>query len=141
MPKDIKNQVIPVDRLTACIKKVNSEKDTEDCLEKQMTSLAHFFLDLNKPAPDYTKKYSQLLNTETAISENLIMPTQEASLPAEEPMPETDPKDAEQVVLCSRCGSDMVLRTATKGDNAGTSFYGCSRFPKCRNIVHLKFLL
>lgn len=36
---------------------------------------------------------------------------------------------------CSRCGMPMVLRTARKGKNAGGQFWGCSGFPKCRNIV------
>lgn len=35
---------------------------------------------------------------------------------------------------CSRCGSPMVLRTTKKGENKGQQFYGCSSFPKCRNI-------
>lgn len=34
--------------------------------------------------------------------------------------------------VCSRCGADLVLRTAKKGPNAGNQFYGCSNYPKCR---------
>ena len=34
--------------------------------------------------------------------------------------------------LCPRCGSALVLRTARQGSHAGTEFYGCSAFPKCR---------
>jgi restriction system protein len=37
--------------------------------------------------------------------------------------------------VCPKCGADMVLRTAMKGDNAGNQFWGCSKFPKCRGIV------
>lgn len=33
---------------------------------------------------------------------------------------------------CPKCGAGMVLRTASKGTNAGHSFWGCSRFPACR---------
>ncbi len=29
----------------------------------------------------------------------------------------------------------MVLRTARRGDNAGKQFWGCSEFPKCRQIL------
>ncbi|MBI1371535.1 MAG: hypothetical protein GC159_02055 [Phycisphaera sp.] len=29
----------------------------------------------------------------------------------------------------------MVLRTATKGQNAGGRFWGCPNYPKCREIV------
>lgn len=35
---------------------------------------------------------------------------------------------------CPRCGGNLVLRTAKKGDNAGNQFYGCSNYPKCRYI-------
>jgi predicted RNA-binding Zn-ribbon protein involved in translation (DUF1610 family) len=35
-------------------------------------------------------------------------------------------------VTCPQCGSPMVLRTAKKGENAGSQFWGCSRFPGCR---------
>ncbi len=35
---------------------------------------------------------------------------------------------------CPRCGSPLVLRTARRGPNAGSEFYGCSSFPKCRYI-------
>lgn len=38
--------------------------------------------------------------------------------------------------MCPKCGSEMVLRTAGKGKNAGKQFWGCSRFPKCRSIKH-----
>lgn len=31
---------------------------------------------------------------------------------------------------CTRCGNQMVLRKGSKG-----AFYGCSSFPKCRNVI------
>ncbi|CAA0096770.1 Uncharacterised protein [Halioglobus japonicus] len=34
--------------------------------------------------------------------------------------------------MCPKCGNSMVLRRARKGKNAGSEFYGCSTFPKCR---------
>ena len=38
---------------------------------------------------------------------------------------------------CPKCDSDMVLRTARKGPNAGSQFWGCSRFPSCRGTRNL----
>ncbi len=35
---------------------------------------------------------------------------------------------------CPKCGGDLVLRTAKKGENIGKQFYGCSAFPKCRYV-------
>jgi hypothetical protein len=34
--------------------------------------------------------------------------------------------------VCPRCGNAMVLRTARKGRGTGSSFWGCSNFPRCR---------
>ena len=41
-------------------------------------------------------------------------------------------------MLCPRCGSPLVLRTAKKGAYAGSQFYGCSSFPRCRYIKKTK---
>lgn len=35
---------------------------------------------------------------------------------------------------CPRCGRKMVIRTAQKGPNAGSNFWGCEGFPKCRAV-------
>ncbi|HEY0663272.1 MAG TPA: restriction endonuclease, partial [Thiobacillaceae bacterium] len=32
---------------------------------------------------------------------------------------------------CPKCSSPMVRRTAKKGENTGTQFWGCSKFPAC----------
>ncbi|WP_270805850.1 nuclease-related domain-containing protein [Aeromonas sp. QDB62] len=37
--------------------------------------------------------------------------------------------------LCPRCGNQMVLRTAKRGDNKGNQFWGCSGYPTCRGIT------
>jgi len=39
---------------------------------------------------------------------------------------------------CPNCGSEMVLRTAKKGPNAGEKFWGCSKFPKCKTTKPYK---
>jgi very-short-patch-repair endonuclease len=39
------------------------------------------------------------------------------------------------VPLCPKCGIPMVLRTARRGDNIGEQFYGCSNYPKCKEII------
>lgn len=33
---------------------------------------------------------------------------------------------------CPKCDGYLVVRTAKKGRNAGSDFYGCTGFPKCR---------
>ena len=36
---------------------------------------------------------------------------------------------------CPVCASHMVKRTAKKGQNAGTQFWGCSKYPTCRGTL------
>lgn len=35
---------------------------------------------------------------------------------------------------CPRCQSPMIRRTAQRGTNAGSQFWGCSNYPDCRGI-------
>lgn len=41
------------------------------------------------------------------------------------------------VPICPKCDIPMVKRKSTKGANAGKEFYGCSNYPKCREINNL----
>lgn len=43
----------------------------------------------------------------------------------------------EGVTSCKKCGSSMILKTATRGENKGKQFYGCSSYPKCRETITL----
>jgi restriction system protein len=36
---------------------------------------------------------------------------------------------------CQKCGSEMVEREAKRGKYIGQKFWGCSNFPKCKNII------
>lgn len=44
-------------------------------------------------------------------------------------------KEKSKTQSCTKCGSSMVLRKASKGNNAGNEFWGCSTFPMCRNVI------
>ncbi len=62
------------------------------------------------------------------------------ALPGAAPRLTPDPvptETAPQPPSCPRCGSPMVLRTARRGPNAGSQFYGCQRYPACRGIVNV----
>jgi restriction system protein len=41
----------------------------------------------------------------------------------------------ERVVCCPKCQATMVRRTAKRGPNAGSSFWGCSKYPACRGTL------
>jgi restriction system protein len=45
--------------------------------------------------------------------------------------PSAQPSDP---LTCPKCGAPMTLRTAKRGNNAGNSFYGCTRYPDCKGI-------
>lgn len=45
---------------------------------------------------------------------------------------EQDMDNEQDKKMCPRCGAQIVLRTARKGEHKGEQFYGCSGFPKCR---------
>ncbi len=39
-------------------------------------------------------------------------------------------------VKCPKCGKGVLIeRQATRGKNAGNLFYGCSNYPRCKNVV------
>ncbi|MEW5906867.1 MAG: restriction endonuclease [Elusimicrobiota bacterium] len=37
--------------------------------------------------------------------------------------------------VCPHCGVKMVLRTAQRGPNAGSKFWGCPNYPKCHHTL------
>ena len=41
-------------------------------------------------------------------------------------------------LICSKCNSLMIRRVAETGKNTGNEFYGCTRYPDCRNTVGIK---
>lgn len=43
---------------------------------------------------------------------------------------------AESAPACPQCGAPMKQRTARKGAKAGSSFWGCSRYPQCRGTLN-----
>ena len=57
--------------------------------------------------------------------------------PALQPLPQDGilVPDSEIAPLCPRCSGTMVKRIAKGGENAGKEFWGCTNFPKCREIV------
>lgn len=40
-------------------------------------------------------------------------------------------------MICPKCGSKMILRTAKKGEYIGKEFWGCTNYPKCRHIQNI----
>jgi len=58
------------------------------------------------------------------------------STPATAPTPQkSEVKSVYEAPRCPKCGSEMVLRKAKSGANAGNQFWGCSQFPTCKTML------
>ena len=64
------------------------------------------------------------------LSEHLAGRSRAAS--SEPTSPVVSPGEAPN---CPKCGTTMVLRTASRGDVRGSQFYGCPNYPKCRSTL------
>jgi len=67
-----------------------------------------------------------------ALFEQALLPSEEEET-TETQIP--TPPNLEQGPLCPKCGTPMIKRTAKSGSQVGKSFYGCSNYPKCREIL------
>lgn len=111
--KEVKNQVIRADQLVHFIKTVNSQSGVEPRSEKSMEELARFYLSLHKESEkDYTEKYLEVSRNNT-------------------------PQAKTEIIACPLCNAPMVKRKASKGNNIGKEFWGCSQFPKCKGIINI----
>jgi restriction system protein len=51
---------------------------------------------------------------------------------------QTEPQSTEEQTTpsntecCPQCGSQLTIRTARRGNNAGKQFWGCSNYPRCK---------
>ena len=122
--KEIKQQVIRADQLVNYLKSLKT--DVRSSL-KSMKESGERVLAMNvQERTDYLKKFEDLA-TEIKSEEVSVETSKEETLIT---------KPAENL-LCPRCGGQLILRTAKKGDNAGNQFYGCSNFPRCRYIQNI----
>ncbi len=51
---------------------------------------------------------------------------------------QSDRTDQSEKKLCPTCGKEMQLRTAQKGPNSGSRFWGCMGYPDCRTTRPLQ---
>ncbi len=45
--------------------------------------------------------------------------------------------DAAKNPVCPKCGVEMIKRKASQGKNAGSEFFGCPNYPRCREIKNI----
>lgn len=112
--KEVKEKVIRADQLLTVIRKMNSESKELKSSMKNMMESGQWMLNRNLEYDGFASRYEKLAQ-----------------------MIEDAKSETTQELVCPRCGSPLILRTAKKGDNAGEQFYGCSAFPKCRYVKNL----
>ena len=111
--KEVKEQIIRCDQLITYLKNLKSDNKSS---KKEMREFGEKILAMNiENRKDYLKKYEDLTSdiSDTPIS------------------------DANNDLICPKCGNKLVLRTAKKGSNVGNQFYGCSNYPNCRYIKNI----
>ncbi len=78
--------------------------------------------------------------TNPALQTSTPKPTSAAvATPLAIPLPQTKVEPVLSIqpatLACPICQSEMVLRTAKRGANAGNTFFGCSKYPLCRGTL------
>ena len=107
--KEIRQQVIRADQLVDYIRKATAASKAESNSDKEMESLAQFFLSVHKEQKtDYTAKFREQLKTQEQAQ------AVKAEHKAQPAVPATT---TEKQILCPKCGSVMVKRKAAKGPN------------------------
>lgn len=66
-----------------------------------------------------------------------IIAQKEAPVKKSEETREEKPAETVDAKICTTCQSPMILRETKKGPNIGNQFWGCSNFPKCRNVIYI----
>ncbi|MDC2890256.1 NERD domain-containing protein [Psychrosphaera sp. G1-22] len=74
----------------------------------------------------------EVLNSDTIHNYSVIIENAISSTVVSKDMHIANIERNKNKPLCPKCGNAMVLRTARKGANAGTTFWGCSGFPTCK---------
>lgn len=54
-------------------------------------------------------------------------------------MPQLSPAQSQAAPSCPQCGTAMVQRTAKRGTNAGSQFWGCPRYPACKGTRAMSY--
>jgi len=64
-----------------------------------------------------------------------IAPLLKGRISPSTPRPQSEANQPGNVIpLCPKCGIPMTLRTVTQGEHKGKQFYGCTNYPRCREV-------
>ena len=142
-PAHIKKQVIRADQLIAVLRELKSDVKSS---KKEMLEYADKYLTLNiEGRTDYYAKYEELekeidsqANAESVQEPVMPQKSKEINDKGGNFITDENAEAQKDVKTCPRCGKELILRTATKGEHQGKQFWGCSGFPKCRYIENIE---
>ncbi len=131
-PKEIREKVIHADKLIEYIKRENAVLNEFNYSETEMWQFAKFFMEAHHNRNiDYTQKYLNKITTDKAEKPA----TNESSAEVNTSVPSLPL--SEDKIICSKCGAPMVKRVVKNGKDVGKEFWGCSKYPACRNTLGL----
>jgi hypothetical protein len=84
---------------------------------------------------EVSDQISQTFNRNSTLPSSIPSP-QNANSSMLSSIPNAE-RETGSVPICPKCGIPMVLRTATQGDHKGKQFYGCTNYPRCREVKPL----
>ena len=120
-PRNFSGTILRADQLVRYIEEQNRMSNIIEGSTKDIANTARSYLAGHIPNhTDYSKKYQELL--QKVQEEEEKSPNKEL---------QTNNTVNVQKRYCPKCGSELVIRVAKKGENVGKKFYGCSKFPKC----------
>lgn len=139
---EVKQQVIRVDQLIQYLKDSERKADAFECGDNDIMKIAKSYLSLHQENKvDYTEKFRkeiELYEKDAKEQQEIVPEAAKREVTASKEPEKEKIAEKKVVPVCPRCGAPMILRTATKGVNAGNEFYGCSMFPKCRGIINIQ---
>ncbi len=132
-PAAVKKQVIRCDQLIATLRNLKSDYKSS---KKEMLAWGEKVLAMNiEERKNYFAKFEELKKeAEAAKKEPEKVEVAKPQIEQLSQKVSQPSKDQTAKKICPRCGKELVLRTAKKGDNQGNQFWGCSGFPHCRYI-------
>ena len=120
-PRNFSGIILRADQLVRYIEEQYRMSNIIEGFTKDIANTARSYLAGHIPNhTDYSKKYQELLQK---------VQEEEGESPNKES--QTNNTVNVQKRYCPKCGSELVIRVAKKGENVGKKFYGCSQFPKC----------
>ena len=107
------------------------QRETQDLLSPDQIETVYRLLPLTQVGDDVKARHIE--NIKKRLEENADHSGEEGSQRAPTQSKKSQLKSSvEAQRVCPKCGGTLVLRRARRGANAGSQFWGCDNYPKCR---------